>query len=525
MIAVSDAWKDIQQRFLLPEGFVEISCAITEEGLQESATASGTNEAVFSDISKILDTSDVSSGAKYATNEHNFWVLDGSRTVLPDTGPYNGVGYASDIEATGSVVITLPEVHTAPIPGVTITWSDEYGEYPSVFTVTAKNGESVVAELTVTDNTTRESVVDLELSDYDSVIITVQNWCLPHRRARIEKIALGHILVLTKNDIISYTHEQYGDLLTGELPKNHIEFSLDNTDGRWNPNNPTGMEKYLAERQKLTVRYGLDVNGAIEWIKAGTFYLSEWRTPSNGLEATFAARDVFEFLIDAEMKPAVYDTLKGLIEWVASAFLPSDAVVEIDNSLDNYSKGYTGDSSAAEIVQKCANAGGCVLRYDRDGVLHVEPLNVAYAGYIITQALSYSHPEVELSKPLKAVSVDYGEETPYELSVASVGETQMVSNDFVTTAEQAEFVADWVHNTLKMRKTVSGEYRADPRLDLFDIVAVESKYGVIAPVVITNIKYTYNGSFRGSYTGKVIETAQPVLGAFVLGRDVLGLEV
>ena len=525
MIAVSDAWKDIQQRFLLPEGFIEISCAITEEGLQERAVASSTNEAVFSNISKILDTSDVSRGAKYATNEHNFWILDGSRTVLPDTGPYNGVGYVSDIEATGSVMLTLPEVHTAPIPGVTITWSDEYGEYPSVFTITAKNGGTVVAELTVTDNTTRESVVDMELSNYDSVTITVHNWCLPHRRARIEKIALGHILVLTKGDIISYTHEQYGDLLTGELPKNRIEFSLDNTDGRWNPNNPTGMEKYLAERQKLTVRYGLDVNGTIEWIKGGTFYLSEWRTPANGLEATFAARDIFEFLIDAEIKTPATNTLKGLIEWVDSLLLPSDSVVEIDDSLANYSKAYEGDSTAAEIVQKCANAAGCILRYDREGALHVEPFNATYTDYRIAQALSYAHPEIELSKPLKAVAVGYGGETPYELSVATVGETQTVSNDFVTTEEQAAFVADWVHNTLKMRKTVSGEYRADPRLDLFDVVIVESKYGVIAPVVITGIKYTFTGSFRGSFTGREIEAAQPVLGAFVLGRDTLGLEV
>jgi hypothetical protein len=39
---------------------------------------------------------------------------------------------------------------------------------------------------------------------------------------------------------------------------------------------------------------------------------------------------------------------------------------------------------------------------------------------------------------------------------------------------------------------------------LFDIVRIESKYGVIEPVAITNIKYTYNGAYAGSYTGRVI---------------------
>lgn len=519
MIAVSDAWKDIQQRFLLPEGFVEITCAITEAGAQESATASGTNEAVFSDVSKILDTADVSTATKYATNELNLWALDGSCAILPDTGPYNGAGYVSDIEATGSVTLTLPEIHTVAIPGVTIAWGEEY---PPVFTVTAKNGGTVVAELTVTDNAEKTCVVDLELNNYDSVTITVHNWCLPHRRPRIEKVSLGHTLVLTKKDIISYTHEQHGDLLSGELPKYSIEFTLDNIDGRWNPNNPTGMGKYLAERQKLTVRYGLDVNGTTEWIKAGTFYLSEWRTPANGLEARFVARDIFEFLISADMNAAHLAPLDGIVDWATRVLLPSGTNVVIDNSLANYSKSYIGDSTAAEIVQKCANAAGCVLRYDRDGVLNIEPLNKAFTDYRIPLSLSYSHPEIELSKPLKAIAVDYGADAPYELSVSSTGETQTIHNDFVTTEDQAFLIADWVNSTLKMRKTVSGEFRADPRLDLFDIVTVESKYGALSPVAITSIKYTFNGSFRGSFTGKVLDISEAVLGTFVLGRDTLG---
>jgi hypothetical protein len=234
---------------------------------------------------------------KYATNELNLWSLDGSCSILPSSAPYGASGYISNVESTGSVTLTFPAVHTVASSGLTITWSSLYGEYPKVFTVTAKNGTTVVAETTITDNMEKESAVFIALQNYDSITVTVQNWGLPHRRARIEKIVIGHVLTLTKQDIISFKHEQHGDLLSGELPKYSIEFTLDNTDGRWNPNNPTGLERFLSERQKLVVRYGLDVNGTIEWIKAGTFYLSEWDAPSNGLEARFVARDLFEFLI------------------------------------------------------------------------------------------------------------------------------------------------------------------------------------------------------------------------------------
>ncbi len=522
MIPVSDAWKDIHQRFILPEGHIEIKCELSEVGVQELAVPSGTNEAEFSDVSKVVDVDKTSTSRKYATNELNLWALDGSMSVLPDSVPYEKSGYVSNVSESGSVTLTLPSVRSVAIPGVMITWSELYGEYPPVFTVTAKNGETVVAELTVTNNTEKTCLVDLEIKNYDSVTVTVHNWCVPYRRARIESIYLGHTLTLTKNDILSYTHEHRGDILSGELPKNSIEFSLNNIDGRWNPSNPTGMEKYLSERQKLSVRYGFKMDDdSIEWIKAGTFYLSEWSAPSNGLEARFTARDALEFIINAENKTAKTDTLKGLAEWVTDS-LPEDISVNIHESLANYSAEYKGDSTSAVVLQKCANAGGCVIRSDREGALHIEPLSTLITEYVIPLSLSYSYPEIELSKPLKTVSVTYGEGLTHELSVANSGEIQTVNNDFVNSAEQATMISEWVSAMLKTRKKVSGEFRSDPRLDLFDVVHVESKYGLITPVVITSIKYKFKGAFSGSYEGRVIEQTQPVIGAFILGDPDLG---
>lgn len=614
MITASDAWKDIQQRFILPEGFLEIICAITENGLQETVSARGSDEAFVSNVANAINTS-ATDVEKYAATELNIWALDGSFSIAPDSAPY-GAGYVSNTDGFGSIVLTLPEVHTEPIPGVTITWGSEHDEYPTAFTVTARNttlesdeiellgnttvgfvselalvsginasaitvgtlynvywngqkyecvaqtnslgnvylgnrsligggtdtGEpfvfemltansayvtkstrdheqvslrvttkdySIVGEVSVTNNTDRVSVVDMELSGYNSVTITVWEWCIPNRRVRIEKAALGHILSMGKNDILSYTHEQHGDLNSGELPKNSIQFSLDNIDGRWNPSNPVGLERYLSERQKITARYGMDVNGVVEWVDAGVFYLSEWRAPANGLEANFVARDVFEYLLNTPYTGITSGTLKTL---AAAAFevadIPADVVIVLDDHLSEYSavipetEGHT--YTCAEVVQMCANAASCVIRQDRSGTVYVERLNPADSGYLIPSALSYAHPELELSKQLKSVSVAYGNALNHVLSVGGTGETQTVSNPLISTQTQAAEVATWVRDTLETRRSIRGEYRADPRLDLFDVVRVESKYGMIAPVAITNISYTYNGAFAGSYTGRVI---------------------
>ena len=80
-----------------------------------------------------------------------------------------------------------------------------------------------------------------------------------------------------------------------------------------------------------------------------------------------------------------------------------------------------------------------------------------------------------------------------------------MSNPLISSEAQAEFIAKWVRDTLTTRKTVSGEYRADPRLDGFDNVAVASKYGDLQNVALTSIKYSFNGSFRGDYTGRLLE--------------------
>lgn len=525
MITVSDKWLDIQQRFLLPETYIEIDCAITEEGAQESATAYGTDEEVFSDVDSVLD--DDANVAKYATNELNLWALDGTREILPNNG-VDKAGYVSSIESTGSVALVFPEIRTSAVAGVTITWSEKFGEYPTVFTVTAKNGSTVVAETTITNNTALTSIVSLKLENYDSITITVHDWFLPNRRARIEKLAIGHVLTLTKKDILSFSHEQHGDLLSAEIPKYSIEFTMDNTDGRWDPNNPTGMEQYLAERQKLTVRYGLDINGTVEWIKGGTFYLSEWETPANGLEARFIARDGFEFLLSPRYTGgANRGDLAFLIRHVTYNDLPKGTPVIVDTPIEESTIRDSIDGTAAEWVQKCANATCCIIRFDRDGAMYIERFNNTLTDYKIPLSLSYSHPEISLSKPLKEVETNYyytevtvtrDEETnevvsttrddkvgTYKLTLGSTGETQTVSNDYIITEEEAKAVAEWVGGILTNRKTISGEFRADPRLELYDVITVESKYGDLTPVVITDIKYTFNGSFRGSYTGKVLE--------------------
>lgn len=522
MIAVSDAWKELHKEYVLPETFLEISCGMTDIGVADLLSVSAGSESFLSNTDGMVRQNSNPFPTKYATLEHNLWLLDGTRDIAPDEPPYNAPGYVSADDSAVSVVLTLPEPRGVPIPGFTILWSTEYGEYPTEFSVIVKNGNAVVGEATVTDNRSTMSEIALELVNYDRVEVIVSNWCLPDRRTRIERVAFGHVVTFYKKDILSYSHEQHGCLNSGELPKNSINFALVNTDGRWNPSNPEGIGKYLSERQQIIVRYGMRVGRDIEWIDAGKWYLSEWKSPANGLEASFVARDVFEYMLNTPYTGTTTGTYSELIrEALRVSNVPDDFVVYIDPSLDNLSGTIEGEHTCAEVIQLCANAGACVLWQDRSGVLNIAPHRLDDTGITITSFASYAHPEVELSKPLKCVVVDYAGEQSVTVNAGDTGEAQTLTNTLISTPEQATQVANWVLNTLSPRKNVTGDFRADPRVDLYDVVTIESKYGSLYPAAITNIKYSYTGSFRATYTAKMLRARSFVLGESVLGVGVL----
>lgn len=515
MISTSDAWRTAHQQVIVPEAFVEIAYDITEPGLQEDASVTTTTPVGYAQPVDIVDITH-QTHPLYATLEQNIWGLDGTYNILPNAAPYGDTGYVSSMQsgsdgafATKPVItLSFSGVREQPIPGLTITWSSAYEEYATQFRVTALNGTTQVFSQ-VFENTSVTTLCELALSGYTQIQIEVLAWCLPYHRARMEQIFLGISQTYTKKDLIAYTHSQTADLLSAELPKNSVTFSLNNVDGLWNPDNLTGNVRYLAEQQKISIRYGYKLDDSVEWVDAGTFWISEWETPSNGLEVRFVARDLLEFMSDvytgrrsgtlyAIAEAALIQADLPLMEDSSPRYVLSDNLKEwnIDFSTDD------SDYTLAEVVQLCANAACCVMYQDRKGMLRIEPLRENASGYAVKRYVSYAHPEFHLTKPLKSVSVNDGMGTAEN---APAGEIQTVDNSLITDEIMANRVAEWVRKTLEGRRTLSGEYRADPTLDVLDKIAVESKYGMNNAIYVTSIEYSYAGAFRGRYEGRITE--------------------
>lgn len=593
MQTVSQAWKDNHNELLVSESYVDVTLTLDDPDATADAVADDNGAIYISNTEQIV--SEVNKDiVPYVTLEQNLWVLDGNFKAIPKNN-YGDCGYISNVlsnsdgvfEKLPIISIDFSQVHNNLISGITIAWGTAYGEYPTTFSVTAYNGDTIVATQNVTNNNETKSVVYMDIINYDRIEIQIHSWCLPYRRARIEDIILGVEKNYTKKEIFSFSHSQEVDPISSSLPKSEIDFSVDNTDDLYNPNKSDGLSKYLMERQELKVRYGFKLDDKVEWIDSGTFYMSEWDAPQNGLTATFKARDLLEFMRDTYYYGMYFPEGKSLYDLALSVLQDADLPLEddgsvkwvIDESLKNiYTIAPLPIDTHANCLQLIANAGGCVIYQDRKGVLHIEKLVTTETDYRITHFNSYSKSDISLSKPLKQVDVPCYSYTisadstelykgtmtingtqelliKYSGSAIDVvtivsggtldsatyytgacklivtatgdvdititgktlvqsslivttpsgltGETISVTNPLITSQERATSVGAWVEGYMKNRMVLKSSWRADPRLDALDIVENENEYN-INNVIMTTVKYSYNGAFRGSGEGRVI---------------------
>jgi len=445
---VSAGWKENQQKTLVNESFIEIQLGLTDPEAVESAVPIATDVAPFAHLDQVVSRT-VRNITPYATLERNLWVLDGSKKIFPttnfvDTSYVGNVLSNSDCTFTSNPVVelTFPRVFYSYLPGLIIVWDMAHGDYAVDFKITLYKEGAKGSEKLVTGNDTLRTVVDMDINEYDKIVVEILKWSSPRRRARIARIHLGKSIIYEKGDLFTtLTHSQEVDPLSAKLPKMSLKFSVSNVDDSYNPYNQTGISKYLMERQEIQVRYGYrtrrsvewimlenltweDIEGkswgeleeGIEWIPGGTFYLSGWDAPQNGLYANFEARDILEFMNGIFMK-GVYRpsgvSLKALAEEVLlDAGLPEreDGLLpwKLHSSLNNITT--TAPLPLvrhSECLQMIANAAGCVMYVDREGFLRIEPAPTSITDYRVDNFNSYKRPEVTLTKPLKQVDVSY----------------------------------------------------------------------------------------------------------------------
>ena len=514
----SDKWLSQYNNTLVPETFIQITYHAADDAAQTDAIASSGSQTVFSNAASITDF-DTSVSGNYATAETNFWVLDGSLSIVPDSEPYQECGYVSGECVSSSnhptITFSFSKIHEEKIPGLIIVWSKILNEWAKSFKVSAYKGTALLLEKQIDNNDSIETSIEFEISNYDSVVIEILEWCIPNRRARISQVEFGQRVRFIKTDLLSYSHKSKRDPISGQLSKDSISFSIDNSDQKWNPINPDGLYKYLYERQAVFVKYGMDLDGQTEWINGGKFYLSSWSIPSNGITASFEARDALAFLIDSPYTGKKSGTLYEICYDALELLDVSGISYYINESLKDYTADFSSGNSSyknADVLQLSANAAGMALYQTRNGEIRIDrvpylPENKSDI-YEITEINNYQYPEITFSNKLKNISYSLnGASSLYPNGATGDGVTQSVNNALISSSiiSQPKNVLTESYKVLSNRRKATLSYRASPHNDALDFVKLNHQFGYSSNLLITDVSYTFNGSFKGSVTGYMIE--------------------
>lgn len=312
--------------------------------------------------------------------------------------------------------------------------------------------------------------------------------------------------------LLSFSHHRSGDLLSNSLPRNTIEFTVCNTSGMWDPNNRRGKGKWLTvyAEEKLIVdaEYGFYLpNGQPHLIPCGRFCLSDYGTSSDGLQIHFKASDPLEYMIGTKYSGESFISFDDLLLKIEDeAILPDGLSISGGDGCPTMPNDLTvgKDETLANIYQKLANASGNVIRHNRFGQVFMDKVSALHYDYKIPLAYSYTHPEIGKERVIGTCDVSYNggsHSYTYPTGGNRWKETVSVSNDYLTK-DTSLAIANNTVDMLSCRK-ISGEYRSDLLLDVYDRVTVETKYGDIKNVVLTDINITFAGSFRAKYEGYI----------------------
>lgn len=379
--------------------------------------------------------------AALATFEPDYWRLDGSFVLPPQPGemPEAEIGWWSDSLCDAQGVFDPPEgidivcgdLYDAA--GITVTFDPASGEYAADFVLTAYDGSGeVIYSQSVYDNTSPVYRVERVIPRFRRVQLSITRWGRGQHRARVTEIDFGLIEDYGEDKLVELSLISELDPSSATLPAGELAFRLDNSDRRFNILNPQGLHHFLERRQRVTVDLGVDVNGHLEYIPAGTFYLKEWKSDQGTLTASFVARDLLD-LLDNPKSPYRRGRLQTItVHELASDILQDAGVLDysLDPALSNVSvTACVPIVSHRQALQLVAVASQAVVRLDRRGRLIMERQSSGEPVATIDLDNAYSAPAITLDPLVSAVDVEVSSYSAQDATEVYSGCVQVVATE------------------------------------------------------------------------------------------------
>lgn len=459
-----------------------------------------------------------------ATFENDRFILDGSFTFADDVIANNGeLGFVSqemcgvhsesscfaeDASFSEPPAITFQFGSTHSSMGLTITFDPAAGEYATEFNVTAyDSSNNIIDSVDVVDNTEVLVTPLGQLYNYKKIVVTIYKWCKPYRRARVVEVDFGVVKVYQDSNLIKASLIEEMDVITSTLPSPEFKFTVDNSSREFNILNPSGIYRYLQERQQVIAEIGVNTGIAVEYVPLGNYLLWGWTSDEGSLTATFTARTNIDLMSGFSYENLVPKTGYSLYDMAVEIFAVCGITnYQIDIALDTVvTQGLVESKNCRDILQMIVLAGCANIFVTRDNVItiKVNPESFGSAVDDIDMDNIYDEAQIELDKIVKSVQVNYFTDLDTSVSVIvdNTGITKgdvlkLEANTLINMEARATAVANWILREKNRRAKYSVNWRGNPAHELNDVVTVENSYGTSKKAMITKNSLEYQGYLR-----------------------------
>lgn len=366
MYQTSQEYKESMKRPVRNQSYMKIQLGLINQDAQQTAGLSDTNKYNdFSDEESIFNQHTV---RRYATYESNFWKANGISFFLPEKkSDYRKDGITStNLFEESFHVKFLFGCGKSDIKGLTIKFGRNY---PTKFTIVTDNATSFEYE-----NTEELFKSDDVFENTESIELVITEMNVPNARVRIDYIIFGLGLEYDDEWISEASSNTTLSAINEDLPESEFKVTLCNDNQLFNVDNPSSDINFLESGQKVNVMMGYMLDdGNIEWIKMHSLYVSEWSADDSS--ATITAVDILKYLDEKYYKGIYYEDGISLYD-LAVLVLTDAGLNEDEYYIDSYmEKVYVHNPlpnvTHKEALQIIANAGRCIMDYDRNGKIRI----------------------------------------------------------------------------------------------------------------------------------------------------------
>ena len=326
----------------------------------------------------------------------------------------------------------------------------------------------------------------------------------------------AHVIAVKRGSVIEHDYEkgnikllqinQHGNIVSGALTSAEAQFTVANKINGIEVVTADEIPELTGQQLYLTYGFGLFLN-----VNDYRFFVSSIDIDVVNETVKYIAKDVISFMTStytglnhgtaAEIIDAVFEQAKADTAVPKNEFILDGLRWEYDSIANDITIYISADYTytMAEVLQLIANACQCVLYVDWNGVVQIKKVDTdAIENYAISRTMQYTKPIMTAEPAISSVVSRCIGGVYWIRDINSRGQVETVSNAIaVYTDENGQAIAEWVADSIAYHpNTISVEFRADPRLELFDVIQLETQDEIRA-VVVTDLELTYNGAWRG----------------------------